>query len=91
MAADQVHHAAAADAGTSDKETGKGEVRSDYVMGVPGSYWSSAVNFNYTSDTPWGVSLVRHGERANMLFADFHVETVQPGGDLTKLFVTTAE
>ena len=29
--------AAVADAGTSDKETGKGEVRSEYVMGVPGS------------------------------------------------------
>ena len=32
-----------------------------------------------------------HNKAANMLFADFHVETVQPGGDLTKLFVTTAE
>ena len=31
-----------------------------------------------------------HNGAANMLFADFHVETVMPGGDLTKLFVTTA-
>ncbi len=31
-----------------------------------------------------------HNGSANMLFGDFHVETVQPGGDLTKLFVTTA-
>ena len=32
-----------------------------------------------------------HNNAANMLFADFHVETVLQGGDLTKLFVTTAE
>ena len=68
--------AAAADAGTSEKSTGKGEVNSGYIIGVPGGYWSSAVNFDYTSDTPWGISLVRHGERANMLFADWHVDSI---------------
>ena len=32
-----------------------------------------------------------HGKAANMLFADFHVETVLPGGDLKKLFNPTVE
>ena len=68
--------AAAADAGSSEKSTGKGEVNSGYIIGVTGGYWSSAVNFEYTSDTPWGVSLARHGERANMLFADWHVDSI---------------
>ena len=31
-----------------------------------------------------------HNGAANMLFGDFHAETVQPGGNLTKLFVTTS-
>ena len=32
-----------------------------------------------------------HNKAANMLFADFHVETVQPGGDLNKLFIPSVE
>ena len=32
-----------------------------------------------------------HNKAANMLFADFHVELVQPGGDLNKLFNPTVE
>ena len=32
-----------------------------------------------------------HNKAANMLFADFHVETVQPGGDLNKLFLPSVE
>ncbi|MBO5923256.1 MAG: prepilin-type N-terminal cleavage/methylation domain-containing protein [Lentisphaeria bacterium] len=32
-----------------------------------------------------------HGKAANMLFADFHVETVLPGGDLGKLFLPSVE
>ena len=32
-----------------------------------------------------------HNKMANVLFADFHVESIQPGGDLNKLFVPTVE
>jgi prepilin-type N-terminal cleavage/methylation domain-containing protein/prepilin-type processing-associated H-X9-DG protein len=32
-----------------------------------------------------------HGKAANMLFADFHVETVLPGGNLKKLFLPSEE
>ena len=32
-----------------------------------------------------------HNKSANVLFADFHVESIQPGGDLNKLFVPTVE
>ena len=32
-----------------------------------------------------------HGKAANMLFADFHVETILPGGDLKKLFSPSVE
>ena len=69
--------AAAADCGYSDKSTGKGEVGSFYIMGVPGSYLGSNYNADYTSDTPHAVSLVRHNQKANMLFADWHVDIVQ--------------
>ena len=32
-----------------------------------------------------------HNKATNMLFADFHVESIQPGGDLEKLFIPTVE
>ena len=68
--------ALAADAGYSDAE-GKNEAAGYWSFGASGSYFGSGKNVEYNTVTPWGVSIARHGNRANMLFADYHVDSVQ--------------
>ena len=63
-----------ADGGSSNTSTpGGGELSPKTCMGRP-SGWLGG-NTQYTSDCPYGVSL-RHNMTANMLFADWHVETI---------------
>lgn len=68
--------AAVSDAAYSDKSTGKGEKGWYPNIGLSSGMAGSAYNLDYSSDTPWGVSLARHQQRANMLFADWHVESI---------------
>ncbi|MBE6370403.1 MAG: DUF1559 domain-containing protein [Lentisphaerae bacterium] len=63
---------AVADAGRSG-DGGKGEKQSSYSMGRD-SWLSGACG--YSTDTPYGISVVRHGKNTNVLFADWHVESI---------------
>ena len=69
--------AAVADCGCSDPSTKKGEIHSEYrIGGNTGYYNGSHSNTDYDSDAPYAVSLARHNQKANMLFADWHVDIV---------------
>ena len=67
------------DGGKSASENiGSGEISSSPIMGRPQNWLGGACSFN--SDTPWAISLVRHGNgNGNMLFVHGHVMTVKRG------------
>ena len=65
--------AACADGGKADS-TGLREEKPAPTFGRYSGYSSS--HSAYTTECPYGISLVRHGKTANMLFADWHVEAI---------------
>lgn len=60
---------------SSSVNAGNGEVSLKQEFGRASGYFGGYCEF--TSDTPYRISMVRHGNnRANMLFADTHVATI---------------
>ena len=79
--------AAVADAGKANAD-GVGEEKPIACIGRNSGYSSDLSN--YATDCPWGISTVRHGKTANMLFADWHVEAVTKSSLPSPNYYTTS-
>jgi len=70
-------------AAVSDSATagpgGIGEATDSNVYSMGRSSSLSSAYSAYTTDCPWAISLARHGKKANILFADWHVDAVEKG------------
>ena len=67
-----------ADGGNSNSDVpGGGEKESMRRFGFNSSTFGSAYKTDYASDCPWGISMVRHSQKANSAFGDGHVESIQ--------------
>lgn len=80
--------AACADAGKAN-DNGVGEEQPWPSFGRNSSF--SSAHSAYNTDCPWGVSLARHNQTANMLFADGHVEAIVKSSLPSPNYYTTSK